>query len=119
MAHAEPILSSLLCCTWGHEGASALELPSFKYKHSPAYTEEKAPVVECVLKTIDLKTTILTLNSTVGAGDTFTSGMLYGLLCHSDDWDSSHKLRFANELAGRKATQEGFSGLGSSMLHAL
>lgn len=45
--------------------------------------------------------------------------MLYGLTCHGDDWDLSHKLRFANELAGRKVVQEGFSGLGSHMRHAL
>lgn len=61
----------------------------------------------------------LTLNSTIGAGDTFTSGMLYCLLYHSHDWDLLRKLSFANELAGRKVMQEGFSGLGSSMQHAL
>ena len=59
------------------------------------------------------------MSSTIGAGDTFTSGILYSLLCHGDDWDLSHKLSFANELAGRKVMQEGFSGLGSSMQHAL
>ena len=59
------------------------------------------------------------MSSTIGAGDTFISGMLYCLLCHDDDWDLSHKLSFANELAGRKVMQEGFSGLVSSMQHAL
>lgn len=66
-----------------------------------------------------IRCTILTLASTIGAGDTFIAGMLYGLTCHSDDWDLSHKLRFANELAGRKVVQEGFSGLGSQMQYAL
>jgi len=47
---AEPILSWLLCCTWGNEGASALELTSFAYEHSPAYVQEKVQVVECVLE---------------------------------------------------------------------
>ncbi|MCJ1465883.1 hypothetical protein MMC07_004502 [Pseudocyphellaria aurata] len=94
--------ASLLCCTWGHEGASALEMPGFNYKHTPAYTEETFHVVD-----------------TIGAGDTFTSGMLYCLLCHSDDWNLSRKLDFANELAGRKVMQEGFSGLGDRIRHAL
>jgi ketohexokinase len=55
----------------------------------------------------------------VGAGDTFIAGMLYGLTCHGEDWDILRKLEFANELAGRKVAQEGFSGLGSAMQHAL
>lgn len=96
-----------------------MELPSLNYKHSPAYTEEEFQVIECVLNHFYANVTILTLNSTIGAGDTFTSGMLYCLLNHSHDWDLSHKLNFANELAGRKVRQEGFSGLGSSMQHAL
>ena len=45
---AEKLSSSLLCCTWGHEGASALELPSFAYEHSPAYVEAELRVIECV-----------------------------------------------------------------------
>ena len=51
-------------------------------------------------------------NSSTGAGDTFTAGMLFGLLCRQDDWPLERKLRFANELAGRKVAQEGFAGLG-------
>lgn len=57
--------------------------------------------------------------STVGAGDTFIAGMLHGLITHEDDWNMSRKLEFANELAGRKVTQEGFSGLGGQVLHAV
>jgi len=45
---AEHILSSLLCCTWGDEGTSALFLPSFVYMHSPAYVDEELPVIEYV-----------------------------------------------------------------------
>jgi len=60
----------------------------------------------------------LTPNSTIGAGDTFIAGMLYGLTCHADDWNLDYKLAFANELAGRKVVREGFSGLGRVMLHA-
>ena len=47
-----PIPSSLLCCTWGDGGASALELPRFTYAHCPAYADENLPVVECVLGSI-------------------------------------------------------------------
>lgn len=58
------------------------------------------------------------LPSTVGAGDTFIAGMLFGLICRGD-WDLDRKLRFGNELAGRKVVQEGLRGLGSLMQHAL
>ena len=67
----------------------------------------------------NLVCTDLTLNSTIGAGDTFIAGMLYGLVCHQDDWDLLHKLDFANELAGRKVVQEGFSGLAVLTQHNL
>jgi ketohexokinase len=45
--------------------------------------------------------------------------MLYGLICHEDDWTLSRKLGFANELAGRKVAQDGFSGLGNVMQRKL
>lgn len=51
--------------------------------------------------------------------DTFMAGILYSLACHGHDWDLHRKLTFANELAGRKVVQEGFSGLGNQMQHAL
>lgn len=60
----------------------------------------------------------LTLCSTIGAGDTFIAGMLYGLTCHGADWDLLRKLEFANRLAGWKVAQEGFSGLGTIMQQA-
>lgn len=49
--------------------------------------------------------------STIGAGDTFIAGMLYAMNCKAKDWDVSQKLRFANQVAGMKVLQEGFSGL--------
>jgi fructose-1-phosphate kinase PfkB-like protein len=62
---------------------------------------------------------LLISRSTIGAGDTFIAGMLYGLTCHSRDWTLSRELGFAIELAGRKVLQEGFSGLGDLMVHEL
>jgi ketohexokinase len=59
------------------------------------------------------------LSSTIGAGDTFIAGMMYALIEHGEDWPLLQKLDFANELAGRKVMQEGFSGLGSLMQHTL
>ena len=56
---------------------------------------------------------ILILSSTVGAGDAFIAGILH------EDWDLPRKASFANELAGRKVVQEGFSGLGNHIQHAL
>lgn len=58
---------------------------------------------------------ILTGTSTIGAGDTFTAGILYSFLAHDRDWTLSQKLGFSSELAGRKVIQEGFKGLGSLM----
>ena len=87
----------LLCCTWGEAGAAALDTRSNTYVHRPAYGashEEEIRVVD-----------------PVGAGDTFIAGMLYALMCRSSDWRLEQKVDFANGLAGRKITQEGFHGL--------
>ncbi|KAL1974551.1 hypothetical protein VTN31DRAFT_4755 [Thermomyces dupontii] len=91
-----------LCCTWGEKGADVLELPSRTHVSVPAYTEEGSSIVD-----------------TIGAGDTFVAGMIFGLMCRRDDWDLLTKVRFANELAGRKVFQEGFAGLGTAMKHWL
>ncbi|KAL2821776.1 Ribokinase-like protein [Aspergillus cavernicola] len=87
--------TSLLCCTWGQDGAVALETKSGDIIHSPAYTPLGLQVVD-----------------TIGAGDTFIAGMLYGLICKKDTWTLSQKLNMANRLAGTKVAQEGFGGLG-------
>lgn len=50
---------------------------------------------------------ILAWYSTVGAGDTFIAGMLFGLMCHPLDWDTERKLRFAVQVATRKVQEEG------------
>lgn len=57
--------------------------------------------------------------SSIGAGDTFVAGMLFGILCHEHDWDNERKLQFATELAGIKVCQDGFRGLGVAVNHRL
>ncbi|KAL8809270.1 MAG: hypothetical protein Q9200_003560 [Gallowayella weberi] len=93
--------ASLLLCTWGESGVTALELPSQKFTACPAFKVEGHKVID-----------------TVGAGDTFIAGMLFGLTYHTDDWPLNRKLLFANELAGRKVVQEGLRGLGSLIQHS-
>ncbi|KAJ0164748.1 Ketohexokinase [Colletotrichum tanaceti] len=53
--------------------------------------------------------------ASVGAGDTFVAGMLYGLIWQSDTWDTADKLGYAVELATLKVQREGFGGLGNDM----
>jgi len=90
--------ASLLLCTWGKDGAAALIPSRSIYVFSPSYIAENLQVID-----------------TIGAGDTFMAGMLYGLICHGDDWSLLQKLQFANKIAGIKVVQEGFSGLGASL----
>lgn len=133
----------LLVCTWSDQGAGALQLqslanhssirqgcatgragnaPEQRVVHSQAYTDRERLILD-----------------TVGAGDTFIAGMLFGLICRSQDgpgnhdptvaldgkalerqpvWSLKQKLDFANGLAGRKVLQQGFQGLGM-MLNSL
>ncbi|KAI2779516.1 Ribokinase-like protein [Daldinia loculata] len=88
--------ASLLCCTWGSDGASCLSLPSEKAVSCPA----------------TLPGQTISVVDTVGAGDTFIAGMLFGLLCHHEDWDTEKKVQFAVQLATRKVQRDGFDGLG-------
>lgn len=53
--------------------------------------------------------------SSIGAGDTFIAGMLYGLVWRDGDWDISTKLGFANRVAGMKVAQEGFAEMGKAL----
>jgi sugar/nucleoside kinase (ribokinase family) len=88
------------------------------YVSSPANSTEHLQVIEYVgHPTLYTCGEVLTnyIYSTVGAGDTFAAGMLYGLICHGDDWSLLEKLQFANKIAGIKVVQEGFSGLGAAL----
>lgn len=53
----------------------------------------------------------LTIDSTIGAGDTFIAGLLYGLIYRNDDWDFQKRLGFATRVASLKVQQEGFTDL--------
>ncbi|CAG8890596.1 unnamed protein product [Penicillium egyptiacum] len=85
--------ASLLCCTWGHEGAAAFEPKTGNFAHVPAHIEEGGVI------------------DTIGAGDTFNAGLLYGLIYRGQDWGFRKRLEFANLIAGLKVTREGFSDL--------
>lgn len=52
--------------------------------------------------------------STIGAGDTFIAGVLFGLF-YTQNQNMVKTLDFANELAGRKVAQHAFSGLAEKM----
>lgn len=47
--HERTIARSLLCCTWGKDGACALEPATGKFVHAPAYTEDNFQVIEWVI----------------------------------------------------------------------
>jgi sugar/nucleoside kinase (ribokinase family) len=57
-------------------------------------------------------------NSSVGAGDTFIAGMLFGMMEAARVEQAvqlSRSLRFANVLASLKVGREGFSDLGADV----
>jgi ketohexokinase len=94
---------AVLCCTWGSGGATAV-VKKGDHEEEEVWADVRAWQVEGgagQAMVVD----------TIGAGDTFIAGMLFAVNEH-DEWSLQRKLEFANELAGRKVLQEGFSGLG-------
>jgi ketohexokinase len=107
-----------LFCTWGADGAAAVDVQTQhrNIMQSNAYLAEGKKVVEYVHIYEPQRATdsYFLGQSTVGAGDSFIAGALYGLFYRSG-WDLATTLGFANEVAGRKIAQEGFSGLAEGM----
>ncbi|KAH7166144.1 Ribokinase-like protein [Dactylonectria macrodidyma] len=93
--------TSLALCTWGADGAAGLSRVAREYVRCPAKCEAEGGI---------------SVVDAVGAGDTFVAGMLYGLVCHTDEWSVGQKLSFAVRLATLKVQREGFAGLGADML---
>jgi len=88
--------ASLLCCTWGEKGA-VVAGPKDGFVHEARLKNPPGFVV------VD----------PVGAGDTWTAGMMYGFLSGQGSLSDRAKeaAQFANRLAGKKVSQEGFKGL--------
>lgn len=86
--------AQLLCCTWGDLGSFAWDPVTESFYGAAAICPEGSTVID-----------------TIGAGDTFIAGIIYGSVAERKAWPVETKLGFANELAGFKVVQEGFSGL--------
>ncbi|KAI1111127.1 Ribokinase-like protein [Nemania sp. NC0429] len=93
---------SHLFCTWGSQGA-ACTLPDGTTVSCPAVGSGET------IRVID----------TVGAGDTFIAGILFGFLHHEHDWDNGTKLSYAVQVATCKVQQEGFNDLGFKALRRI
>ncbi|CAG8463348.1 12334_t:CDS:2 [Racocetra fulgida] len=85
--------TALLFCTWGSAGAMCFHNPTKKFFSAPALA-------------------ISSVVDSVGAGDTFNAGAIYGL---SQGMPPESCLKFSCELAGRKCAQNGFDGVVEKM----
>ncbi|KAM3454928.1 hypothetical protein MY3296_002710 [Beauveria thailandica] len=89
----------LSVCPWGAWGAYAMSHLSGDQIHCP----------------VEQQPDEITVVDSVGAGDTFIAGMLYGLTTGGREdkpWDARRCVRFAVDLATLKVQREGFAGLG-------
>ena len=107
-ANAPAEKASFLCITWGASGAAILRRSDMTLCITPAFLlpnpDQSSPHAHT--QVVD----------TIGAGDTFAAGMLYGLYFSQQSWTLQRTLEFANELAGRRVCQQGSEGLGDSMV---
>lgn len=100
--------SALLCCTWGSQGATAVQ----KGRPTVGGTARNH-IWETVTSWHPDDPDARPVDS-IGAGDTFIAGMIFGLTDHPE-WTLKQILQYANELAGQKVYQMGFAGLGQKM----
>ncbi|TLS28413.1 hypothetical protein PpBr36_01577 [Pyricularia pennisetigena] len=96
-----PRTASHVFVTWGGHGASAMVINGQDEYHHCAVRDVHVDHGNDDIRVVD----------TVGAGDTFIAGILFGFACHPDDWDLPRKLRFAVRLATQKVQMDGFGGL--------
>lgn len=101
----------ILTCTWGAHGATV------KVRRSNGSTEHReAP---CSRQDISEKVKVV---DSIGAGDTFIAGMIYGLAGMADLLDTrstmgqTSAMVFATNLATTKVKQEGFNGLADRIM---
>ncbi|KAJ3497829.1 hypothetical protein NLG97_g1603 [Lecanicillium saksenae] len=97
--------ASLTLCPWGAGGAYAMSHLSGDQVHCP----------------VEEQTNEITVVDSVGAGDTFIAGILYGLTTGGHEearWDARRCVRFAVDLATMKVQREGFAGLGDDIMQA-
>lgn len=85
--YRELIPSALLVCTWGSEGAYALEDNQLHFSSTPK---------------------VSTVVDTIGAGDTFIAGFIHASLAGNN---VQARLKFACEVAAKKCSMQGFKDL--------
>jgi len=85
------IAEALLICTWGSEGAFALDNDTLYFSAAPA---------------------VSTVVDTIGAGDTFIAGFIHAtLISGNTDFNLQARLDSACALAAKKCAQKGFKNL--------
>ncbi|KAK8147398.1 hypothetical protein G3M48_001648, partial [Beauveria asiatica] len=95
----------------GRQGLRALAAEADVVFYSKVWAEIHCPVEQ--------QPDEITVVDSVGAGDTFIAGMLYGLTTggrEAKSWDARRCVRFAVDLATLKVQREGFAGLGHDVV---